>query len=243
MHPEKRSLKNLFLLCAGIVFCFSFLTAAAREVAKTHSIVTKAGEKYHSVAFPEGSRLEVTDDGRVYYAWPSKDMDLSGHVILAGTQIMISEGGAITSIEQSLPRQKIDDFEIPADTRVSFLNNGSATEIHLKKLFSLRGLEIRDFALLYRDGTFKKITLAREQAVDGIPLREGEITFHANGKLMSGKLSSAAELKAVREAEEIVTKNFPQDTRIYLNDQGILVGAFYPDAGGTEYGVELQPKD
>lgn len=69
------------------------------------------------------------------------------------------------------------------------------------------------------------------------------MSFHPNRKVMRGILSKAASIKAQKNNGSVEQAHFDAGWRIYLNADGILVGAF-PEgqgAGPIQFSKELSP--
>jgi hypothetical protein len=217
-------------------------SVSARTAVKTHSLVIPKTETFEGIKFPPNSRFEIMENGRVYYAWPGEELEANGIKIQKGTQLMLQGNGKVQSL-WTVPQQKILDVVLPAKTWVTFKKDGSVDDFMLEAPFRMRNLDLVGHVEFYRNGSFKKATLSHDQAVDGISLRKGEVSFHSNAKIMHGVLSKPARIRARQENGTVYTTDFDADMRIYVDETGVLVGAFPVgrNAGTVRFAKELHP--
>ena len=93
--------------------------SATRPQVRTHPIVITQAEVFEGLRFPPHTKLEVMENGHVYYAWPGEDFDANGIRILKGTQLMLHGNGKVSSL-WTVSNQKILDTILPSQTWVTF---------------------------------------------------------------------------------------------------------------------------
>lgn len=205
--------------------------AATRPQVKTRTQFLKQPEVHGRIRFPANTRLEVMDSGAVYYAWPGEDLKANGITILRGTQLMVFGNGHVSQF-WSVLGQKIHEFTLPEGTWVQFRPDGALASFMLDQPQTLRGIKLVSHVQLYRSGAFKEGTLSEDQSVNGFALRKGTVTFHPNGRLMSGTLAQELRLppKEAWKKERVLKAN----RRIFVSEAGEVI----PPAPGVK---ELYP--
>lgn len=233
------------ILCAVLVLSLICTTAYAQKPGRppvaTQSIEVKDGQIIDGIKFPAGSKVTMTQGDIIYYAWPSEDFEISGVKVLKGTQIMLWENGQLQQL-WALEGQKILDLTLKQGTWVGFKENGQLDSILYSSPEIVRGLNIIQFALFYDNGKFKQIVLADDQQVGPCMFKSNELRFHPNEQVMAGILADACELQARDRDNNVKEETFSAGTRVYFTEDGVLVGAFGPDAGPTKYGQEVEPE-
>ncbi len=217
---------------------------SARVAIKTHPLVIAKAETFEGIEFPPNSRFEIMDNGRVYYAWPGEDLKANGIHILKGTQLTLHGNGKVESL-WTVPQQRIFDVVLPAKTWVTFKKDGSVDAITLEVPFQMRNLELVRQIDFYRNGSIRKATLSKDQPIDRLFLRKGDVSFHPNGRIMNGVLSKPAHIRA-RHANGVTQETgFDADVRVYIDETGTLVGAFPSGrrAETVQFSKELYPSE
>lgn len=190
--------KCLAIVVFVAALSFPNAALAQRQVLKTHEVIVKKGDVYQGVHFPEATRLNIVDENdSVASAIISRDFNLSGYLIKAGTYLQIWGNGVLFEIE-ARKRQKINGIIFGEnEATIRFNQEAKLEDIYLRKPKIIGGFEFADgyHIQFFPNGKLEKGNLSRDQSFGGLNLKaKSVVQFYDTGKLKQLKLSRESRL-------------------------------------------------